>query len=100
MKARVVDTRGYERRRRVAQANYDKERVRKNKQLDVRRKERRDAAEAKLTAVVPRLTLAEVEKLRVDEINLQIRWHRQFDKDVPAQKRHAGVDGASGDARM
>ncbi|KAG2122911.1 hypothetical protein DEU56DRAFT_760188 [Suillus clintonianus] len=75
-KACAVDTRGDERKRRVAQANYDKERVRKNKQLDVRRKERRDAAEAKLTAVVPRLTLAEVEKLRVDKINLQIQWHR------------------------
>ncbi|KIK35064.1 hypothetical protein CY34DRAFT_26709 [Suillus luteus UH-Slu-Lm8-n1] len=85
-KARAVDTRGDERKRRVAQANYDKERVRKNKQLDVRRKEQREAAEAKLTAVVPRLTLAEVEKLRVDEINLQIRWYRQFDKDVPAAK--------------
>ncbi|KAG2088493.1 uncharacterized protein F5147DRAFT_789471 [Suillus discolor] len=85
-KAHTVDTRGDERKRRVAQANYDKERVRKNKQLDVQRKGRRNAAKAKLTAVVPRLTLAEVEKLRIDEINLQIRWHRQFDKDVPAAK--------------
>ncbi|KAG1818074.1 uncharacterized protein BJ212DRAFT_1298923 [Suillus subaureus] len=67
-------------------ANYDKEQVRKNKQLDVWRKEWQDAAEAKLTAVVPHLTLAEVEKLYVNEINLQIQWHRQFDKDVPAAK--------------
>ncbi|KAG1848993.1 hypothetical protein F4604DRAFT_1687533 [Suillus subluteus] len=85
-KAHAVDTQGDEQKWQVAQANYDKERVRKNKQLDVQRKERRDAAKAKLTAVVPCLTLAEVEKLRVNKINLQIWWHRQFDKNVPAAK--------------
>lgn len=37
-------------------------------------------------AVIPRLTLAEVEKLRIHDINLQIRWHQRFDKDVPAAK--------------
>ncbi|KAG1760358.1 hypothetical protein EDD22DRAFT_781243, partial [Suillus occidentalis] len=65
---------------------YDKERAGKNKELEAQKKDRRSIAEAKLMAVIPRLTLAEVEKLRIHDINLQIRWHRRFDKDVPAAK--------------
>ncbi|OJA08441.1 hypothetical protein AZE42_06544 [Rhizopogon vesiculosus] len=43
-----------------------------------------DAVEAKLDAVVPRLTLEDVKKLRGPEIDLQIRWHRRFDTAVSA----------------
>ncbi|KAG1865898.1 hypothetical protein DFJ58DRAFT_743235 [Suillus subalutaceus] len=41
---------------------------------------------AKLDAVVPRLTLEDLTKLRAPEIDLQIRWHRRFDPAVPAAK--------------
>jgi hypothetical protein len=85
-KARAVDARGDEKKRRVAQAKYDKELARKHKVEDAQKKVKRDAAEAKLTAVVPCLTLTKVMKLRLDEVNLQIWWHRQFDKDVPVAK--------------
>ncbi|KAH7922726.1 hypothetical protein BV22DRAFT_1016713 [Leucogyrophana mollusca] len=85
-KARSNDALGREKKRRLVQAAHDKEVARKHREDDARKKVRKDAADAKLGAVVPRLTLGDIQKLRVSDIDLQIRWHRQFDEQVPRAK--------------
>ncbi|KAG2133325.1 hypothetical protein DEU56DRAFT_739092 [Suillus clintonianus] len=85
-KARERDESGEERKRRFAQVEYDKEVVRQHREQDFKKRARRDAAGAKLDAVIPRLTLEDITKLRTPEIDLQIRWHRRFDPAVPAAK--------------
>ena len=85
-KAREKDQRGDERMRRKEQAKYDKELAEKNRELDAQRKERKVAAQAKLASVVPRTTPEALESMRVAEINLQLRWHRQFDSQIPKTK--------------
>ncbi|KAG2145926.1 hypothetical protein DEU56DRAFT_870202 [Suillus clintonianus] len=64
-----------ERKRRRAQVEYDRKLIEKNHEIDKRRKERRDAATAKLDAVVPCLVDADLAKMRVADIVLQLRWH-------------------------
>ncbi|KAF9233214.1 hypothetical protein BU15DRAFT_54211 [Melanogaster broomeanus] len=85
-KARVDDASGIERKRRDKQAKYDRELVLRNRMKDQKKKERQELAAAKMAAIVPRLTREEVVKLRVPEIDVQIRWHRRFDAQVPAAK--------------
>jgi len=58
----------------------------KNKELDVRKKERKEAILAKLKSVSPRTTPEMIESMKVAEIDLQLRWHRQFDSQVPPSK--------------
>ncbi|KAG2074964.1 hypothetical protein BDR04DRAFT_1171787 [Suillus decipiens] len=77
-KACINDTAGMERKRRIAQSS--------GTARDQKKKEHREAAAAKLAAVVPRLTQEDIKKMRVAELDLQIRWHRQFDPQVPAAK--------------
>ncbi|KAH7886413.1 hypothetical protein F5I97DRAFT_1867629 [Phlebopus sp. FC_14] len=48
------------------------------------RREKR--AKEKLAAVKPRVTDAEVSRMKVTEIDLQLRWHRGFDPLVPRPK--------------
>ncbi|KAG1846992.1 hypothetical protein DFJ58DRAFT_663507, partial [Suillus subalutaceus] len=85
-RARINDTAGMERKRRIAQVEYDKYVVQRNREKDQKKKERREAAAAKLAAVVPRLMQEDINKMRVSELDLQIRWHRQFDSQMPAAK--------------
>ncbi|KIK91179.1 hypothetical protein PAXRUDRAFT_13927 [Paxillus rubicundulus Ve08.2h10] len=85
-KARVDDASGIERKRPDKQAKYDRELVLRNRMKDQKKKERQELAVAKMAAVVPRLTREEVVKLRVPEIDVQIRWHCKFDAQVPAAK--------------
>jgi hypothetical protein len=85
-KAREKDQRGDKQMRRKEQAKYDKELAAKNRELDAQRKERKDAANAKLASVVPRTTPEALGIMRVAEINLQLRWHRQFDSEIPLTK--------------
>lgn len=85
-KARENDCRGDERIRREAQAEYDKQVAHRNKELDVRKRERKEAMMAKLGSVTPRTTPDAIERMKVAEIDLQLRWHRQFDSDVPSAK--------------
>ncbi|KAG1860155.1 hypothetical protein DFJ58DRAFT_779665 [Suillus subalutaceus] len=70
-KARELDSNGGERKRRRAQVEYDRKLIEKNHEIDKRRKERRDAATAKLDAVVPCLVDADLAKMRVADIVLQ-----------------------------
>lgn len=35
---------------------------------------------------MPRLTQEDINKMRVAELDLQIRWHRQFHSQIPAAK--------------
>ncbi|KAG1853183.1 hypothetical protein DFJ58DRAFT_728296 [Suillus subalutaceus] len=85
-RARINDTAGMERKRRIAQVEYDKYVVQRNREKDQKKKERREAAAAKLAAVVPRLTQEDINKMHVAELDLQIRWHRQFDSQMPTAK--------------
>jgi len=50
------------------------------------KKERKEAILAKLESVSPRTTPEAIESMKVAEINLQLRWHRQFDSQVPPSK--------------
>ena len=47
---------------------------------------RKEAAKAKLASVVPRTTPEALGSMRVAEIDLQLRWHRQFDSQIPLTK--------------
>ncbi|KAG1797359.1 uncharacterized protein HD556DRAFT_1233474, partial [Suillus plorans] len=85
-KARERDKSSDEGVRQVVQVEYDKEVVQKHREEDIKKYARRDAAVAKLDAVVPRLTLEEVSKLRSAEVDLQIHWHRRFNTAMPAAK--------------
>ncbi|KAG2157053.1 hypothetical protein DEU56DRAFT_750253 [Suillus clintonianus] len=76
----------YIKRDRYNPVEYDKEVVWQHREQDIKKRARRDAAGAKLDAVIPHLTLEDITKLRTPEIDLQIRWHRQFDPAVPAAK--------------
>ncbi|KAG1765072.1 hypothetical protein EV702DRAFT_1051139 [Suillus placidus] len=60
--------------------------VQRNCKKDQKKKECREAAAVKLAAVVPRLTQEDINKMHVTELDLQIRWHRQFDSQIPAAK--------------
>ncbi len=55
----------------------------KNKELDIRKKERKEAILTKLKSISPRTTPKMIESMKVAEIDLQLRWHRQFDSQVP-----------------
>ncbi|KAG1862191.1 hypothetical protein F4604DRAFT_1786393 [Suillus subluteus] len=81
-------------KRSVSQVKYDKWVVQRNRETDAKRKKRREASSAKLAAVVPRVTPDEITKMRVIEVDLQIRWHRQFDAEVPAAKHLKGKSGS------
>ncbi|KAG2147715.1 uncharacterized protein EDB93DRAFT_1250429 [Suillus bovinus] len=67
--------------------------VHQNREINAKRKKHREASSAKLAAVVPRVTPDEIAKMRVVDVDLQIRWHRQFDMEVPAAKRLKGKNG-------
>ncbi|KAG2134400.1 uncharacterized protein EDB93DRAFT_1092757 [Suillus bovinus] len=67
--------------------------VHQNHEIDVKRKKHCEASSAKLAAVVPCVTPDEIAKMRVVDIDLQIRWHRQFDVEVPAAKHLKGKNG-------
>ncbi|KAJ8580301.1 hypothetical protein M405DRAFT_869578 [Rhizopogon salebrosus TDB-379] len=69
-----------------AQVEYDRKLVERNYEMDKWKKERRDVATAKLDAVVPCVVDADLARLRVSDIALQLRWHRQFDTKVPRNK--------------
>ncbi|KAG1830993.1 hypothetical protein F4604DRAFT_1864921 [Suillus subluteus] len=81
-------------KRSVSQVKYDKWVVQRNRETDAKRKKRREASSAKLAAVVPRVTPDEITKMRVIEVDLQIRWLRQFDAEVPAAKHLKGKSGS------
>ncbi|KAG1888443.1 uncharacterized protein F5891DRAFT_1199302 [Suillus fuscotomentosus] len=85
-KARELDSNGGERKQRRAQVEYDRKLIEKNHEIDKRRKEWRDAATAKLNAIVPCLVDADLAKMRVADIVLQLRWHHEFDLHVPRNK--------------
>jgi hypothetical protein len=92
-KARINDAAGAEKKRRLAQVKYDNWVVHRNRETDAKRKKRREASSAKLAAVVPRVTPDEIAKMRVVDVDLQIRWHRQFDVEVPPAKHLKGKNG-------
>ncbi|KAG2118355.1 hypothetical protein BD769DRAFT_1672324 [Suillus cothurnatus] len=89
-KARINDTAGAEKKRRLAQVKYDKWVVQQNHETDVKRKKCCEASSAKLAAVVPHVMPDEIMKMHVIEVDLQIWWHRQFDAEVPAAKHLKG----------
>ncbi|KAG1883974.1 hypothetical protein F4604DRAFT_1677148 [Suillus subluteus] len=72
---------------------YDNWVVHRNREIDAKRKKHCEASSAKLVAVVPRVTPDEIVKMRVVDVDLQIRWHRQFDVEVPAAKHLKGKNG-------
>lgn len=65
---------------------YDRKLIEKNREIDQRRKGRRGAATAKLDAVIPCLVDADLAKMRVADIVLQLHWHRELDSSVPRNK--------------
>ena len=85
-KARVIDASSAEKKRRLAQAKYDQQLAQRHRVDDERKRKKRDAAAVRLAAVVPRLTEVELASMRVSDIDLQLRWHRQFDEKVPRAK--------------
>ncbi|KAG2141308.1 hypothetical protein DEU56DRAFT_755013 [Suillus clintonianus] len=92
-KARINDAAGAEKKHRLAQVKYDNWVVHRNREIDAKRKKHREASSAKLAAVVPRVTPDEIAKMRVVDVDLQIRWHRQFDVEVPPAKHLKGKNG-------
>ncbi|KAG1847782.1 hypothetical protein C8R48DRAFT_779124 [Suillus tomentosus] len=80
-KALELDLNGGERKQRRAQVEYDRKLIEKNHEIDKRRKEQRDTATAKLDAIVPCLVDADLAKMRVTDIVLQLHWHH-----MPKQK--------------
>ncbi|KIJ12215.1 hypothetical protein PAXINDRAFT_83254, partial [Paxillus involutus ATCC 200175] len=85
-KARILRTLGLEKKRRCAQVAYDKKVVQKHRDDDKRRAAQKDAEAAKFAAYIPHTTEAELLKMKVAEINFQIRWHRHFDTQVAREK--------------
>lgn len=68
--------------------------VQQNRETDAKRKKCHEASSAKLAGVVPCVTPDEITKMRIIEVDLQIRWHRQFDAEVPAAKHLKGKSGS------
>lgn len=85
-KAREMEGQHNEHQRRKAQAEYDCEVVRRNREQDARRQEKRDATEAKFAAFEPCTSIPALRSLRVVDIDFQLRWHRWFDSSIPASK--------------
>lgn len=85
-RARAIDVHGDEHLRRKVQVEYDKSVAQRNEELDLGRKERKEASRVKMANLKICTNVDDVPKLRVTEIDLQIRWHRQFDTLVPAAK--------------
>ena len=69
-----------------AQAEYDKQQAHINKELDIHRKERKQAIIAKLESVTPHTTPGAIESMKVAKIDLQFCWHCQIDSEVPSSK--------------
>jgi hypothetical protein len=78
-----LDLNGAKRKRRRAQVEYDRKVIEKNHKINQWRKKWRDAATAKLNAVVPCLMNAGLAKMCVADIVLQFHWHHEFDLHVP-----------------
>ena len=75
-----------ERQRRKAQAEYDHEVARRNREQDTRRQEKRDATEAKFASFEPCTSIPALQSLRVADIDFQLQWHRRFNSSIPASK--------------
>jgi len=84
-KARVLDASGAEKKRHLAQATY-RQLAQQHRVDDERKQKKREAATVKLAAVVPRLTEVKLVSMKVSDIDLQLRWHHQFDEKVPRAK--------------
>ncbi|KAH7918783.1 hypothetical protein BV22DRAFT_1051507 [Leucogyrophana mollusca] len=82
-RAREKGSGGRQKKWRLAQAWYDQLVVAKKHEKDRCKQAKKDAADAKVAAVVPRLEVAAIPKMTVGQITLQLQWHRHFDPEVP-----------------
>ena len=85
-KAHVLDASGAEKKCRLAQATYDCQLAQRHRVDDEQKQKKQEAAAVKLAAVVPCLTEVELVSMKVSNIDLQLRWHCQFDEKVPRAK--------------
>ncbi|KIJ63703.1 hypothetical protein HYDPIDRAFT_29059 [Hydnomerulius pinastri MD-312] len=84
--ARVKGANGAEEKWHIAQVTYDKQTAQKNK-VDAQRKLKKcEAVAEKLNAVRPVVNVADLTKMHIPEIDLQIRWHHIFNLKVPQAK--------------
>ncbi|KAF9233996.1 hypothetical protein BU15DRAFT_53177, partial [Melanogaster broomeanus] len=85
-KARLDDASGHERKRRTNQAQHDAKVVQRNWEKDRAKRARHEAMQAKLDAVEPCVVSSQIAKMHVVDIDLQLRWHRRLDPQVPQAK--------------
>ncbi|KIK77471.1 hypothetical protein PAXRUDRAFT_17481 [Paxillus rubicundulus Ve08.2h10] len=74
-KARKIDTQNIDKKQWLAHVEHEHKLVVKHQEDDQWKRQKREIMAAKLTAVVPCLTNAEIAKMKVAKIDLQIHWH-------------------------
>ncbi|KAF8066031.1 hypothetical protein FPV67DRAFT_1417864 [Lyophyllum atratum] len=91
--ARRADSNRNERKRREVQAKYDQKVVEVKHAKDQVKQGKKDARAKLLEAITPVLDTAQLtsDKFTVPELDLQLEWHRQWDKekDIPIKSKLA-----------
>ena len=80
--ARKIDASGLEKKCHKAQADYDNQVVEKHQVDDKRKAEKKAAVNAKFSSYIPCTSLDDLSRLKVSELDFQLRWHRRFDEHV------------------
>lgn len=83
-----IDAQTLEKNRRRQQAAYDKGLVEKKRSQDMVKQQKKDAAAAKLAAVIPVLEVGQLTSAHFTnaDLDMQLEWHRQFSNDIPRKK--------------
>ncbi|THH26968.1 hypothetical protein EUX98_g7224 [Antrodiella citrinella] len=87
--AREIDSGQKEKKRRIQHAEDDARCVKRRRDKDVVKKDKRDQKETMLNGLQPRLEVGEIEVKpgTVAEIDMELDWHRRFDSLVLLKSR-------------
>jgi hypothetical protein len=97
--ARERDRSGLQKQLKIAQMEADQAKVADNRQKDGKRRERKDKKAAVIAETAKNLILgdAEIDKLNNDELNKQLDYHRELERQLPAVPAVVNGNTASGE---